>query len=84
MRSPERAGAAERVRERVATVLVHGVEPASRTTFCGGDILILPPAIDQAQRGDAAERAIHVDLLDAETVRDLEAVELGCSLLVDA
>jgi hypothetical protein len=46
--------------------------------------LVLPPPLDETERGEAAERAVHVDLLHAEAVRDLESVELGGAFAVDA
>jgi hypothetical protein len=65
-------------------VLVQGVEPAAGPPFGGGELLVLPPAVDEAQRGEATQRAVDGDLRDPQTVRHLEPIELRGSFLVDA
>jgi hypothetical protein len=65
-------------------VLVHGVEPAPRATRRGFNVLVFPPAVDETQGSETTERSVDRDLLDAQAVRDLEPVELGATLLVDA
>jgi hypothetical protein len=84
MLTPQRSGAPERVRERVLPVLVQHVQPTSRSALGGGDVLVLPPAVDQSEGGETAERAVHADLLDAEAGRHLQAVELAGALMMDA
>jgi hypothetical protein len=65
-------------------VLVQRVQPTSRSALGGGDVLVLPPAADESERGETAERSVHADLLDAESSRHLEAVELAGAFAMDA
>jgi hypothetical protein len=65
-------------------VLVQSVEPAAGPPLGGGELLVFPPTVDQAEVGEATQRSVDGDLRDAQTVRHLESVELGGSFLVDA
>jgi hypothetical protein len=65
-------------------VLVQRVQPTAGTTLSSGDFLVLPPPVDEAQRSETTQRPVDRDLLDAQAVRDLQPVELGGALLVDA
>jgi len=65
-------------------VLVQGVEPTARTTLAAGDLLVLPPPVDQSQRREPTQRAVDGDLLDLQAVRDLQSVELGTAVTMDA
>jgi hypothetical protein len=72
------------VREGVAAVLVEGVEAAARAAALGGDVLVLPPPVDQAELGQAAERPVDGDLRDSEAIGELQAVERGLAGPVEA
>jgi len=65
-------------------MLVQGVQPTARSALCGRDVLVFPPPVDQPERGEATQRAVDGDLLDAQAVRNLESVELGRALTLDS
>jgi hypothetical protein len=80
----EGSRASEGVGQRVLSVLVQRVQPAPWTSFGGGVVLVFPPPIDETELGEATQRAVDGDLLDAETVRHLQSVELGAALTMEA
>jgi hypothetical protein len=65
-------------------VLVQRVQTATWTTLGGGEVLVLPPTVYETQRGEPTQRSIDRDLLHAQAVRDLQPVELGATLAMDA
>ena len=83
MLAPEGPCAPECVRQRVLPVLVQRVQPTAGTTLSSGDVLVLPPPVDEPQRRQPTQRSVDRDLLDPQTVRDLKSVELGAALAME-
>jgi len=65
-------------------MLVQRVQPTARSAFRGREVLVFPPPVDESEGGETAEGAVHADPLDAKTIRHLQAVERGGTLLMDA
>jgi hypothetical protein len=56
-------------------MLGEGVEATARAAARGGDVLVLPPAVHQPERGQTAQRSVDGDLRDPQTTGELQAVE---------